>query len=210
MAFLSLASCGVNLMPARPGGYFSDGARIAMLLKGGPESERWCALKAITSVSLGRARPRDWNERWVRTATAIPDGTIDDVSGCHLGYYWAVDTGDIALAWRLLQRGLDASERLPAPIRLVLSLELDAAFHLAYYCDDPAAAEAMLRRASGKMSHRARYKLARAEAAVLRAKGRSTEAAVAARHGLDEMGRDGSSTGGEKQIEREWFHALMA
>jgi hypothetical protein len=180
-----------------------------MLLKGGPAGERWCSLKALTSTSLSGVRPGDWDARWVQAVTALPDGSVDDAGGCHLGYYQAVDLGDVARGWRLLQRALDASGDFPASIRSALGLELDAAFHLAYYCNDAAAGRSMLKRASGKVDRRCRYKQARAEAAVLSAEGRFAEASAMARHGVELLNREGSRLTGEQQMELEWLHSLI-
>lgn len=200
---VSLVIAVVTLLPTRLGGFVSDGARLLMLLRGGPEAERWCGLAAIYGASMGGTRPRDWPASWVARATALPDDTLDGTGGRLLAYARALDTGDAAGAGRLLDHSLGHLEGLPAAFRP--SVMLEAAYYTARHRNDPATARAWLDRAKGGMMVERHTRL-RVEAAVLLAEGRSGEAAERAGEGLRLASR--SWDPGGARAEEDWLREI--
>lgn len=204
--FMSLISFALNALPIKSNGYLSDGARIKMLLRGGPAAERWCAILALVGASKNGLRPREWATEWVERATAPADGSIDDAGATHIAFYWALDRGDIALAEEMIQKTLAASGKGPSIMRPVVSA--DAAFFYAYYRKDPQTARYFLGLTGGNVVRRYRYMLVRAEAATLLAEGRVEEGRAHAYQGWAEMEQEGGYDPGGVQQEREWFSAM--
>ena len=73
----------VTLIPTRMGGLVSDGARLLMLRRSGPEAERWCAIAAVGGASMAGKRPRDWDEEMIRRSLLSPDGSLDAAGEQH-------------------------------------------------------------------------------------------------------------------------------
>ncbi|HYO50072.1 MAG TPA: site-2 protease family protein [Chloroflexia bacterium] len=204
----SLFSTLMNGAPIRSLGKMSDGARIRMLLAGGPGAERWCALKALAGESKSGKRPREWDAECIRQAVALPDKSFDDQGGNHLAFYWALDRGDVEGAGTYLDRLLAISDRKFMAMQPVISA--DAAFYHAYYRNDPATARGYLEQIGDMLSKRFRYMQMRAEAAVLLSEGKADEARTRARAGLASMEAEYAYDPGSAQQEREWFRQLMA
>jgi hypothetical protein len=204
----SLFSALMNGAPIRSLGKMSDGARIRMLLAGGPGAERWCALKALAGESKSGKRPREWDAECIRQAVGFPDGSFDDQGGNHLAFYWALDRGDVESAGTYMGRLLAISDRKFMAMQPVISA--DAAFYHAYYRNDPATARGYLEQMGDMISRRFRYMQMRAEAAVLLSEGKADEARGRAREGLASMEAEYAYDPGSAQQEREWFRQLMA
>ncbi|MBA2692558.1 MAG: hypothetical protein H0U65_08710 [Rubrobacter sp.] len=62
MAAMSLFIGIATLIPNKLGGFSSDGARLLMLRRGGPEAERWAAISALAGTMMAGTRPRDLAE----------------------------------------------------------------------------------------------------------------------------------------------------
>jgi hypothetical protein len=167
-------------IPTYTGGFFTDGARILMLLKGGPGVERWSANTLLNSLVLAGRLPREWSPVLLQKSTAIPDGTLDDAVGCSFAYYYNLDTGNIAEARKFLQRQLMALDQMPSIVRPNFLLE--AAYFEARYHANAETARRWLEQARGGIVERATR--LRVEAAVLLAEGRKDEARVRIQEGL--------------------------
>ena len=204
----SLFSTLMNGAPIRSLGKMSDGARIRMLLAGGPGADRWCALKALAGESKSGKRPREWDAEYLRQVVALPDGSFDDQGGNHLAFYSSLDRGDIEGAGKYLDRLLAISDRKFMAMQPVISA--DAAFYHAYYRNDPATARIYLEQIGDMLSKRFRYMQMRDEAAVLLSEGKADEARARARDGLASMEAEYAYDPGSAQQEREWFGKLMA
>ncbi len=61
MATFGLVSFAVNLIPIRPEGLYSDGARIYQLLRGGPWADYHRAISTVTATLVSQNRPRDYD-----------------------------------------------------------------------------------------------------------------------------------------------------
>ena len=190
-------------IPFRMGGYYSDGARFLMLLKGGARVERWCTTVLLNAMLLAGKLPREWNIALLQKATAMPDGTLDDVMGCSFAYYHALDTGDIVGAKQFLERQLAQLNELPSIVRPNFALE--AAYFEARYHNNPVAAHRWLEQAKGGIIDRCTR--ARVEAAVLLAEGKKDEARTRIREGLSSV-KDAMYLGSGR-IEEMWLRELL-
>lgn len=171
----------VTAAPFTAGGFKSDGRRVWDLARGGERAEQEGALMMLTTLSLSGVRPADYDEKLMATALKLDDGSIFDLYARLTAYYHAADRGD----WRGAQRLLDtlvAREAALVPlVRDVVRCEY--AWLLATRSAGVAEARAWLESA-GRLDFDPATRL-KAEAAVLLAEGRRTEAAEKARAGLE-------------------------
>jgi hypothetical protein len=182
---VSLALALATLLPLRTSGFYSDGARILMLLRGGPAADRWCAAVATANTSMS-ARPREVSPALIARAAALPDGSLDDVGARLIAYMAALDGDDIVSAGGHLDYVLAHRGGYPAAVRPALLLE--GAYYLARHRGDPAGARALLDQSGGGALIEP-YTRHRAAAAVLLAEGRADEAGAIARAGLESLAR---------------------
>jgi len=199
---MSFAVFLITIIPARTSGFFTDGARLRMLLRAGSQAERWSALVAIYAASLGGQRPRDWSVELIQQATDLPDGTLDDASGYLLAYYWALDQQEYEKAERYLAYALGFRATLPALIRA--SLALEAAYLAAHYHRNPQAARAWLQQAKGGINDR--HTRLRAQAAIAWAAGEHAAVQGYITQALTAL--DSTIDLGAAEAEREWLHEL--
>lgn len=185
LAAIGLMITLVTLAPLEAGGFSSDGARVLMLLRGGPEAERWCAMAvlagAATAGRLAEAEPD-----LVARATALRDGSSDAVGAAFLAYGYHLARGEVGRAGAELDQAMAGLETLAPATRPMLLAE--AAYFSARHRGDAAAARALLEQTRGSPAVEA-YTRRRAEAAVLRAEGRPDEARAAAEAGLEALAR---------------------
>jgi hypothetical protein len=127
---LLLATGGVSLLiwmiaviPGTAGGFYSDGARIVRLLRGGEDVEREVAAIALTGLSAGGARPREWSPELVARASAGEPDTLFGVVGRMYAYAHEMDSGRPEAARRQLEAAVAAAEILPKQARPGLMLQ---------------------------------------------------------------------------------------
>ncbi|MCB8944632.1 MAG: hypothetical protein H6658_12855 [Ardenticatenaceae bacterium] len=168
----------------KPGLYHTglpaDGGRIASLLQGDKMAERWCTLVMLNGVDALGLRPRDWDAALVYKAMTLADGTHDDLSARILGYQWALDSGRLDMAWRLLDEALENWAAWMSGARI--SLTLEKAYFLAHHrrnVDDARHWFEQVRQRRG-----IRPLQQRAEAAILLAEGKYEAAQALAASGL--------------------------
>lgn len=179
-AGLSALICLVTLAPATVGGFKTDGRRAWDLLRGDLRSDQEAALLILTTASLSGQRPADYDPDLVRRAGALRDGSLFDLYASLALFAHAADRGE----WRTAQAHLDhlmAGEDKLAPY-VRASVRCDYAWLMATRTSDAACARAWLDSA-GEVAFDPATRH-RAEAAVLLAEGRVSEAAKAARAGL--------------------------
>lgn len=187
----------VTLLPLRTGGFLTDGARVRMLLRGGPAAERWCASALLVSSAMsGRIRAVD--PILVARATALRDGSLDDVGAAFLAYSFHLARGELAAAGAEIDHVVAHQGAYSAGLRPALLIE--AAYFAARHRGDAPTARAFLAQTSGSPLVEP-YTRARAEAAVLLAEGRPTEARAAAEAGLAAL--EQARLGALGAIERE-------
>jgi hypothetical protein len=148
LLFLGIGSLLIGLatlLPMRSGGFYSDGARLLRLLRGGEETDREVALLALTGLTLSGARPRDWDPRLVRSGAAIRDNGPFEIGGRHFAFAHALDRGEIDEAREHLEAAIAGVDRLPRGSRSALLLS--AATFFALHDADADRARAMLGKA---------------------------------------------------------------
>jgi hypothetical protein len=203
-AMFSLLLFLVNLFPCRVGGFSSDGAKLLLLLRGGPKAERQTALSVLVGMSYAGRRARGWPPGLVERAIALPDGSAEDTAGALLAYYWLLDQGDAAGAAQFLDRALAGRDRYPTASRPVLFLE--AAYFTARHRGDAAGARTFLKQSKGGMLVQ-RWAELRAEAAVLLAEGNRDAARLRAQEGLAAIRRMGDADTGSENA--DWLREIV-
>lgn len=116
-ALFSTAIAIATMLPNTLGGMPSDGKRWLMLLRGGPEAERWCALGLLIALDLAGKPPREWPEDLVARATGAEDGSCDHLSGRILRAQSEWHRGRLDGIEADLSYVVDRSEKLPAMLR---------------------------------------------------------------------------------------------
>jgi hypothetical protein len=179
LGIVSLAIGVVTLLPMRSGGFYSDGARIVRLMRNDEETEREVALMALTGLTLGGTRPRDWDPSLVARAAGIRDGGAFEVSGLQFAHLYALDSGDIAAARSYLEDVLARLHQLPTAARA--PVQLGAAVFFALYDRDAVRARTCLEAAGpGDGLLATPHQRTLADAAVRLAEGDAAGAAAAA------------------------------
>jgi hypothetical protein len=182
LGVFGILSLIIGLMTCVPndfGGFTSDGARIFGLLGRTKESERWCALSALTAISQVD-RPRNWPEALVLRSTASGDCSPDFVSAAWLRHSYHLDRGELIEAGTWLETALRAIEFWPAAMRPLL--HTSAAYFIARHQDNPALAREHLAQAKQGVFATPETLLL-AEAAILQREGRFEEARETAQRG---------------------------
>jgi hypothetical protein len=201
-SLLVFSSC---VIPHRRGGVPTDAARLGQVLRGGPETERFCALGLLASLTRTALRPREWSLELLARALAHPDGSPEHATACLYAHVWAKDRGDLAAAGRFLDiAGEDLATRSCA---YQVAFALCAAPFEAIVRGNAAAARAWLAGIEAD-SMPERHDLLMAEAAVLLVEGRHVEARARAAAGLAQMPRD--SALGLHRMDEEGLRAVMA
>ena len=111
-------------IPYHANHFYSDGARVLMLRKRGKEGERWCALAILAGAMMNDTRPRDLNMDYLKSALALPDKTVDDLSAHVLAYQWALDSGIVEEAQRCLDYAATNLESYPEAFRPLVAIEV--------------------------------------------------------------------------------------
>jgi hypothetical protein len=197
LSFLTLGGASLligllTLVPSRSGGFYSDGARMLRLMRTGDQTEREVALLALTGLSMGGSRPREWDLGLVEQGVGIQDGGPFEVLGRQYAYAHALDTGNVDAARVHLEEALDRVHQLPAGARA--SLFLTAATFYALHDGDAARARSYLDRArrgimpAPHQRHVAEAAICLAEGDPAGARTAAAEAQRLAEHALDRGG----------------------
>jgi hypothetical protein len=149
----------VALYPAERAGVCTDGSRLIMLRRGGPDAGRWIASFWIIGLSFLGRRPASWPEDWVRSATEYEDMSPDDFQAAMILYARALDENDLAAARVSLaraKRSLHLTSLIARP-----EYHIEAAF-LAALAGDVREADAHLEAVEGNLIRQASLQRARA------------------------------------------------
>ncbi|HEX8360245.1 MAG TPA: hypothetical protein VF613_09060 [Longimicrobium sp.] len=144
---VSLLIAMIAAIPGNAGGFYSDGARIIRLLRGGPDVEREVAVIAIMGLSMGGARAREWSPELVARATAGEPDTLFGVAGRLYAFSYELDHGRVDAARAQLGAVLAAADLLPK--QALPSVLLQAALFAARADRDAPRARELLGRAAG-------------------------------------------------------------
>ncbi len=178
-AMLALAT----LIPLHLGGTTTDGGRLLMLLRNRPEGRRWTALAAVAGLSLAE-RPKHWPAELVEVMSEGTDATPDAVFTCLLRHSWHLDRREWQAAGVWLERALGNIEAVAEPARG--GIYIAAAYFQARHGQNVAMAREYLGRAAKRGLHDPDA-MHLADAAVLIAEGRRTEAGGEPGTGLQDV-----------------------
>jgi hypothetical protein len=199
IAALSQAAIFVaTSLPSRYGNFYSDGARLRMLLRGGMAAERWVAAAAIGAQLMAGVRPRDLDHGLLERALREFDGSFDAVAVAAVACQASLDAGDREAAGLWLDRALEHQNVWPAAFRSCLFL--DAAFFEAEVRHNPDAARRHFDNVEVNDLMRPRTRLV-VEAAVLRSEGRVAEAHAKIAEALA-LGEDPD---GKSKMDTDWL-----
>jgi len=184
-SLLSLLILLVTALPLPMGTFYTDGARVLMLIQNGEKARRWTALISLQHLAMGAQPPMHWNSDLIHQATALDDASMDHLMGCWLSYYATLDRDDEEWARQFVEHlkhhYAQASTLVKAP------LALDIAYFLARYQQN--AIEAAYWYAQGKKAGVPRSSFLRTEAALAVAQNRLEEARAKAEEGLGELSK---------------------
>ena len=143
LSMISILLSAVSLLPLPMGATtFTDGFRIATLLKGSRRTRRLLSICAVGVQQQNGTRPKYWRQTWLKAASSVPDDTIDDFWGNCLAYISASARNDQQLASLRLERCLMVSRLLTHSLRDLAAQE--AAIFSAWVRRDPLVAEKWL------------------------------------------------------------------
>jgi hypothetical protein len=191
---LSLMIALATFYPNSMGGFQSDGARLMQLWRGGEEAERWACLASISGLSMLR-RPRDWPEELVLAGSRGAVDSNDGVSAAWLRASWHEDRGELPEASEWVSRALEAMEFWPKPARPLLHA---TAAYIRARMGDATAARAHLNQAMAPGFLEKEHRLL-AEAAVLLAEGKASEARSIAGKALQELPESGEAAAATRE-----------
>lgn len=137
----------VSLTPTRTSGFYSDGARLLRMARGGPELDREIAILLLSGTTVGGIRPREWDPALVRRAVGEADGSLFHVMGLQYAFAHAHDRGDVDAARAHVHAILAAQEAFPPILRS--SLRLGTVYFIARHEGDAARARALVDESRG-------------------------------------------------------------
>ena len=134
-AAASLFAFAASIFPYQPlGGFYSDGARVKMLLLPNPEIRRWYAIIGLGMQRRCGRQPRDWNRRWLALASTESRRPGGAFIGKFLAFAAASDRKDAAAASALLESCLRDFGAVRPPVRDTIANE--AAVFQAWFRND--------------------------------------------------------------------------
>lgn len=193
----------VTLIPGKSSGFYTDGARFLRLLRPGPETDREVAVLALTGLSMGGRRPREWDPALVAQALVPAEASLYEPAARLLAHAHALDSGRIDEARAHLEAALARRDLLPEAARPGLFLQ--AAYFAGVHDGDGRRARELLDQARGGLLVPAHQRLL-AEAAVLWREGDSAGA-------LERLDRARALAGqgtdaGSARAELDWIEDL--
>lgn len=205
ISVLSLHAAILNAIPLKFGYWNTDGRIMLNLIQNNSQGQRFAALYGVSASLRQGIRPRDIDPDLVRRVLAIPDKSVEHISGLLIGYYVALDRGEYEQAAHYLDQALDMHLYYPELFRASLLIEgtyFEA--HIRHRVD-------YARQWFEKIQETVLvepYTLLRAEAALLLAQGDKASARLKAEQGLANIQRDRSVLQGAI-AENDWLHSLL-
>jgi hypothetical protein len=135
LSMISLLLSAVSLLPLPLGPTsFTDGSRIAMLLKDRQRTRRLLSICAVGAQQQDGIRPKKWKQTWLKAASSLPDAGVDDFSGNWLAYISGCARNNEGLAASHLERCLTISRSTTHTVRDLVAQE-SAVFSAWFRCD---------------------------------------------------------------------------
>jgi hypothetical protein len=172
-----------ELIPLQSNGLSSDGEQLRRLARSGASAGRTTAIRLVYGSLMADVRPRELPEAIIRRAIGTPDGSTEHVMGTFMAFIWAMDQGRLGEAGSYLDQTLAGLAQLP-PL-LQGGIYIEAAYFTALHRNDAQTARALFER--GRNGLVEQHDRLRAEAAVLYAEGRLSEARQVATTGLQTL-----------------------
>ena len=185
LAVMSGGLACATLVPARTGGFATDGARLLRMLRRGPDAEREAATMPLVGMMGSGVLPREWPSHLVDAALVHRDGSAEECTAWLLAYLHRLDSGQVAAAGVALDHVLALRHTYPAPF--APALDVEAAYYAAAHRGDAAGARATLAALPARSPGVTPHDRALVEAAVLRAEGDVDGAARVARSALPQV-----------------------
>ncbi|MCS6808415.1 MAG: hypothetical protein RML40_07300 [Bacteroidota bacterium] len=110
-------------IPYRVGGFFSDGARVRMLLRDDATSERYAAVAALAGLQYSNQPFSTVNTQLLTTALSLPDGTLDDITAHIFAYTYSLDNEDWNTAAQHIEYALSHLQNYPPAFQPLIMLE---------------------------------------------------------------------------------------
>ncbi|SFP81360.1 M50 family metallopeptidase [Hymenobacter arizonensis] len=197
---ISAALTVVTLIPMRAGGFYSDGARILNLWRGGVAGQLEVAVLSALIPSMAGTRPRELARPLLEAAAALPQELPFKMFVFHYLYLIALDNGHTEQAARYLHEYRERLDMLPDALQGGVWLE--SAFFAAAYQHDLPAAQAFHARATPSPHIQADV-WARVEAALARQAGDAEQARAKAQLALQELPKNLDQ--GSARLYGEWL-----
>ena len=118
LAIISVLMSVFNLLPlpVSPAS-FTDGFRLATLLKDRTRTRRLLSIYAVGAQRRGGIRPKRWKQTWLKAASSLCDGSIDHFWGNWLAYICCTSRGYDESGAVHLERCLQVSSSLEDDVR---------------------------------------------------------------------------------------------
>lgn len=209
LMFLTLMSGGIALatmIPIHSGGFYSDGARVLRLLRGGEVARLEALMLSSIAESTAGVRPRDRQQERLSEAIRLAEAQKSPFLPYLQMYQYVfhLDLGDPDLAKPDLEKFAAQQDRMPPIMGQVLRAE--RAFWAAYFDKDGEAAAA-LRKGLSPSRFLPAAQLALIDAAIAQVRGDATAARDFARQAIAEL--DSLMDKGTAPLYQEWATSMM-
>lgn len=181
MSGLSLHMAIFNTIPIKIGYFSTDGRRMLDLAKKNIPGQRFLAEYQFNAYLRQGIRPKDINPDLKTPVLALPENSMDHISGLIMAYYMTLDQGNIQQAGDYLDQALKINAYYPELFRA--SLLLEGAYYEAHIRQHPDAARQWLDQIQEKILIDPST-LLRTEAAIRLAEGDKTSAQTKAEESL--------------------------
>lgn len=195
----------VTLLPMHTGGFYSDGARVLNLWRGGPAGQLEVALFSALVPSIAGTRPRDLPRPLLEAGAALPQELPFKLYLFHYLYLIALDQSQLEQAADYLAQYRARLGMMPAALQAGVWLE--SAFFAAAYQHDLPAAQAF--QAQARLSSHIQPDVpARVAAALARAAGDAEQARTSAQLALLHLPKNLDQ--GSARLYAEWLTETVA
>jgi hypothetical protein len=124
LAIISILMSVMNLLPLPVSPtLFTDGFRFATLLKDRTRTRRLLSIYALGAQRRNGIPPKQWKETWLKAASAVCDGSVDDFWGNWFAYICCTSRGYDESGAVHLERCLRVSSSLEDNLRDLIAQE---------------------------------------------------------------------------------------
>ncbi|KAI9135262.1 hypothetical protein [Acaryochloris sp. CCMEE 5410] len=125
----------LNTIPIKIGYFSTDGRRMLDLAQKNVPGKRFLALYQFNASLLQGIRPKDIDPDLKTRVLALPENSMDHISGLIIAYYMTLDQGHIQQAGDYLDQALKINAYYPELFRA--SLLLEGAYYEAHIRQNP-------------------------------------------------------------------------